>query len=150
MIYIVMALLILVGLYLSKRQVGLALLVMLVMAQISGLLLADLVQLVRSAGFGLSLDVLTIGLKCLLVLLPTLVVLWRAPNHKRGLIWLAGESALMAGLLILFLQPQLTNLVRPDELGWQVVKLVNSYAKWLVVGAGAYGLYGLFKKSDEG
>ncbi len=134
---------------LTKRHVGMALLMALAMITVGDLLANDLADLLLAAGLTLSKTLLLVIIKSLLVVLPLAIVLLRSSKRSRQLVQLAFETALVAGLIILVMHPLITNFVKIDQLSWQIWQLVSDNQKWLLVLAASYGFYQVMIKDEE-
>lgn len=137
-------------LYLTKRSIALAMIVMLASSLLAGLVTADLANLITGVMPSWPKAVVAASVRLVILLLPALVVLTRAPKISRDLLFKIIDSGLLTALIIALAGSTLAGLVKLDSWSLQAHAFILANAKWLMIGAGMYGFYGLLKKSDEG
>lgn len=137
-------------LYLTKRSIALTLVVMLASALLADLVTADLASMIIGVMPSWPKTAVTASVRLIILLLPALVVLTRAPKISRDLLFKIIDSGLLTALIIALAGSTLAGLVKLDLWSLQIHDFILNNSKWLMIGAGAYGFYGLLKKPDEG
>lgn len=149
MIYGGLLLLMLGLIYVTKRSISQALVVLMASALLAGLVTADLANLVVSISSSLPRALVTAGVRLAILLLPMLVVLMRAPKISRDLLFKLVDSALITAVIIILAGSTVASVIKLDSWSIQAQTVIMQNSKWLLIGAGIYGFYGLLKKSED-
>lgn len=149
MIYGGLLLLMLGLIYVTKRSISQALVVLMASALLVGLVTADLANLVVSISSSLPRALVTAGVRLAILLLPMLVVLMRAPKISRDLLFKLVDSALITAVIIILAGSTVASVIKLDSWSIQAQTVIMQNSKWLLIGAGLYGFYGLLKKSED-
>ena len=149
MIYGGLLLLILGLIYATKRSISQALVVLMASSVLAGLVTADLANLVVSMSSSLPRALVTAGVRLAILLLPMLVVLMRAPKISRDLLFKLVDSALITAVIIILAGSTVASVIKLDNWSIQAQTVIMQNSKWLLIGAGLYGFYGLLKKSED-
>ena len=149
MIYGGLLLLMLGLIYVTKRSISQALVVLMASSVLAGLVTADLANLVVSMSSSLPRALVTAGVRLTILLLPMLVVLMRAPKISRDLLFKLVDSALLTAVIIVLAGSTVASVIKLDSWSIQAQTVIMQNSKWLLIGAGLYGFYGLLKKSED-
>ena len=149
MIYGGLLLLMLGLIYVTKRSISQALVVLMASSLLAGLVTADLANLVVSMSSSLPRALVTVGVRLAILLLPMLVVLMRAPKISRDLLFKLVDSALITAVIIILAGSTVASVIKLDSWSIQAQTVIMQNSKWLLIGAGLYGFYGLLKKSED-
>lgn len=149
MIYGGLLLLILGLIYATKRSISQALVVLMASSVLAGLVTVDLANLVISMSSSLPRALVTAVVRLAILLLPMLVVLMRAPKISRDLLFKLVDSALITAVIIILVGSTVASVIKLDSWSVQAQTVIMQNSKWLLVGAGLYGFYGLLKKSED-
>ena len=149
MIYGGLLLLVLGLIYATKRSIAHALVVLLASSLLAGLVTADLANLVVSMSSSLPRASVTAVVRLAILLLPMLVVLMRAPKISRDLLFKLVDSALITAVIIILAGSTVASVIKLDSWSVQAQTVIMQNSKWLLIGAGLYGFYGLLKKSED-
>ncbi len=135
--------------YVKKRSISQALVVLMASSVLAGLVTADLANLVVSMSSSLPRALVTAGVRLTILLLPMLVVLMRAPKISRDLLFKLVDSALLTAVIIVLAGSTVASVIKLDSWSIQAQTVIMQNSKWLLIGAGLYGFYGLLKKSED-
>ena len=149
MIYGGLLLLILGLIYATKRSISQALVVLMASSVLAGLVTVDLANLVVSMSSSLPRALVTAVVRLAILLLPMLVVLMRAPKISRDLLFKLVDSALITAVIIILAGSTVAGVIKLDSWSIQAQTVIMQNSKWLLIGAGLYGFYGLLKKSED-
>lgn len=149
MIYGGLLLLILGLIYATKRSISQALVVLMASSVLAGLVTADLANLVVSMSSSLPRALVTAVVRLAILLLPMLVVLMCAPKISRDLLFKLVDSALITAVIIILAGSTVASVIKLDSWSIQAQTVIMQNSKWLLIGAGLYGFYGLLKKSED-
>lgn len=149
MIYGGLLLLMLGLIYVTKRSISQALVVLMASSLLAGLVTADLANLVVSMSSSLPRASVTAVVRLAILLLPMLVVLMRAPKISRDLLFKLVDSALITAVIIILAGSTVASIIKLDSWSIQAQTVIMQNSKWLLIGAGLYGFYGLLKKSED-
>ncbi len=149
MIYGGLLLLIFGLIYATKRSIAPSLVTLLASSLLAGLATADLANFISSMTSSLSRATLTAVVRLMILLLPAMVVLMRAPKVSRDFLLKIVDSALLTAVIIALIGSTLTSLIKLDSWSAQAQTLIMQNSKWLLIGAGLYGFYGLLKKPAD-
>ncbi len=149
MIFILLLALLIITIYVSHRQLGLAMILALAFNQISQLIKFDLAKFIISLGLKLSLNKTAALISLILVLLSVLIIIYRSHKRSRKLITIILESILLMSLLIIFIGQDLIQLIKIDQLSIQISQFLLPYTKFIVIMAGFYGFWSLIVKDQE-
>ena len=149
MIYGGLLLLMLGLIYITKRSISQALVVLMATSVLAGLVTADLAKLVVSMSSSLPRASVTAVVRLAILLLPMLVVLMRAPKISRDLLFKLVDSALITAVIIILAGSTVASVIKLDSWSVQAQTVIMQTSKWLLIGAGLYGFYGLLKKSED-
>lgn len=149
MIYGGLLLLMLGLIYVTKRSISQALVVLMASSVLAGLVTADLANLVVSMSSSLPRALVTAVVRLAILLLPMLVVLMRAPKISRDLLFKLVDSALITAVIIILAGSTVASVIKLDSWSVQAQTVIMQNSKWLLIGAGLYGFYGLLKKSED-
>lgn len=149
MIYGGLLLLVAGVIYVTKRSIAQALIALLASSMLAGLVTADVANLVVGMSPSWPKNLVTAAVRLVILLLPALVILTRSPKQSRDLLFKIIDSALLAVVIVALAGSTMAGLIKLDELSVQAYTLIIQNSKWLLVGAGIYGFYGLLKKPDE-
>ena len=149
MIYGGLLLLMLGLIYVTKRSISQALVVLMASSLLAGLVTADLANLVVSMSSSLPRASVTAVVRLAILLLPMLVVLMRAPKISRDLLFKLVDSALITAVIIILAGSTVAGVIKLDSWSIQAQTVIMQNSKWLLIGAGLYGFYGLLKKSED-
>ena len=149
MIYGGLLLLMLGLIYVTKRSISQALVVLMATPVLAGLVTADLANLVVSMSSSLPRASVTAVVRLAILLLPMLVVLMSAPKISRDLLFKLVDSALITAVIIILAGSTVVSVIKLDSWSIQAQTVIMQNSKWLLIGAGLYGFYGLLKKSED-
>lgn len=149
MIYGGLLLLVAGVIYVTKRSIAQALIVLLASSMLAGLATADVANLIAGMSPSWPKNLVTAVVRLVILLLPALVILTRSPKQNRDLLFKIIDSVLLAAVIIALTGSTVAGLAKIDELSVQAYALIIQNSKWLLVAAGLYGFYGLLKKPDE-
>ncbi len=149
MIYGGLLLLMLGLIYVTKRSISQALVVLMASSVLAGLVTVDLANLVVSMSSSLPRALVTAVVRLAILLLPMLVVLMRAPKISRDLLFKLVDSALITAVIIILAGSTVASVIKLDSWSIQAQTVIMQNSKWLLIGAGLYGFYGLLKKSED-
>lgn len=149
MIYGGLLLLVAGVIYLTKRSIAQALITLLASSVLAGLAAADVASFIASMSPSWPKSMVTAAVRLVILLLPALVILTRSPKQNRDFLFKIIDSVLLTAVIIALAGSTMAGLVKLDNWSVQAYTLIIQNSKWLLVGAGIYGFYGLLKKSDE-
>lgn len=146
MIYAAIFALIVLIINTAKRNIGAALLIVLAMITVDNLVGSEIVKFL--AGLGLPKAILPAIINLVLIIIPMLVVLFRAQKYSRRLPMLIFDGLLLFALVISASHAALTTLVGLDSFSLQIQDLIVNNYKLIIVTAGFYGFYQVIVKPE--
>ncbi len=149
MVYLLIIALLALILIINHKQLGLAMILVVAMATVCKIIVPGLSQVLISSGLNLKSAVLTKIITIVLVIIPSLIVIYRSHRRARSIIRIVFESVVFVSLILSLIGSEINSLIKVDYLSLEIYQFITNYHQIILVLAIVLGFWQIVVKDEE-